>query len=281
MSESPYQHVVLTRFNALTGYSDRPEKRIDPVWLTGRFDLFDRFCYPSLQAQRVEFDWLVFFDAGTPVEFRERIDRYDRLTPVYVEEPLTDPLIASAVHERLRPNFDYLITTRVDNDDAIADSYLERVQGEFRSQPLEFVNFPIGFDRCDDRLYLRVARSNTFMSLIERIPRDRSQIRTVHCAPHDHLGSVAPVRQVLAPPLWQVVIHGGNVTNEVLGIRRPGSATPSGFSGEGGQIARDRWPAVTGDVVASTAKLLALPIRRRRSIAARLKALLQIGSSTA
>jgi hypothetical protein len=62
----PFRHVLLTRFNARFA-AKWTELCLDPAWLGHRFSLFERFCYPSVQAQTsTGFTWLVFFHEGTP-----------------------------------------------------------------------------------------------------------------------------------------------------------------------------------------------------------------------
>ena len=68
-----FTHVIMTRFNV-----ERPRRhdpmRLDPDWLAGRFDLFEKYCLPSVAAQTArDFHWLVYFDAGTPEPIRRRI----------------------------------------------------------------------------------------------------------------------------------------------------------------------------------------------------------------
>lgn len=269
-----FVHVLLTRFNALVGYGANPRRRLDPAWLSERFRLFDRFCYPSVCAQTASFHWLVFFDEETPEEFKQLIELHDRITPVYLGGRLTDERIAAFVADRFADSAGHLITTRLDNDDALADDYLERVQSAFHGQDFELVNFPFGYEWCKGRLYHRVARSNTFISLIERMPTDGRLPRTVHCGAHDKLGEVAKVRQLLTPPLWLVTIHGGNAANELLGIRRLRAGEPTGFRRQGGLgLVDDPSAARAGDLVRSVFSLLALPVRRRDRIVPRLRTL--------
>ncbi|HZT14873.1 MAG TPA: glycosyltransferase [Gaiellaceae bacterium] len=267
-------HVLLTRFNVLVGYGADPERRLDPAWLVERFRLFDRFCYPSVCAQTASFHWLVFFDAATPPEFKRVVELHARLAPVYVEGRLTDERIAGFVAERFAHQARYLLTTRLDNDDALGDDYMERVQSAFRGQDFEFLNVPLGYEWYRGHLYHRVARSNTFISLIERVPADGRLPTTVHCGPHDTLHRVGKVRQLLGPPRWLVTIHGGNAANELLGIRRLRVNEPTGFRRQGGLHLVEDSPVVRiSDLFRSASSLLATPLRRRDRIVPRLRAI--------
>jgi hypothetical protein len=258
-----FVHVLLTRFNVRVGYGAAAWRGADEDWLETRLALFDAFCYPSVRAQTARFRWLVFVDAETPEPFRRRLESYDGATVVYVSGRLADERIAEAVVEHVELDAPHLITTRLDNDDAIGDTYLERVQRAFRGQELEFVNLPLGYEWHAGRLYHRVSRSNTFISLVERVPRSGERPRTVHCAPHTDLRSVAPIRQVVAPPLWLVTIHGGNAANRQLGIRRLRRGVPPAFRRQGDLRLVDEGLAPAGaDLARSTGRLLTAPLSR-------------------
>jgi hypothetical protein len=74
--DASFEHFVLTRFNVRES-ADKTDLVLNPVWLQFRFDLFERFCWPSVRAQTTgAFTWLVFFDKDTPEPFRARTERY-------------------------------------------------------------------------------------------------------------------------------------------------------------------------------------------------------------
>src|SRR6188508_2207312 len=69
------RHVLLTRFNMPTPGREA-KLRSDPGWLARRFDLFERYCLPTIAAQDAQdFGWIVYFDEATPAPFRDRIER--------------------------------------------------------------------------------------------------------------------------------------------------------------------------------------------------------------
>ena len=272
MRHASFVHVLLTRFNVLVGYAKNADSRLAPEWLASRFQPFDAFCYPSVRAQRAPFRWLVFFDAATPLEFRKRIAEYEVLTPIFVDGALTDQRIAEAVIDHVDLATTHLITTRLDSDDAIADDYLARVQAEFCGQEREFINFPFGYEWCGGRLYYRLAPSNAFMSLIERLPGGETLPSTVHCAPHDQLRRNGRGRQVWTRPMWLVSIHGRNNSSEQLGIRRLSQSIPNELRRQGSlSLVRDRWPSRLFDLGRSAGRLGSLPIRRRDRVAVLLR----------
>ena len=72
-----FKHFILTRFNLPIFQPKVGEKKVshlDEEYLNYRFDLFERFCLPSVKGQTCQdFRWFVLFDAATPAVFRNRI----------------------------------------------------------------------------------------------------------------------------------------------------------------------------------------------------------------
>jgi hypothetical protein len=269
MSPSALEHFILTRFNTRAAYlSEWPGA--DPEWLERRFALFERLCVPSVARQRAIFRWLVFFDASTPDPFLARIERDRQLgafEPIFVDGVLTDVRIGEFVGARCR-SAGHLLTTRLDNDDAIHDRFIAEVQQAFVPVDAGFVNFPLGFQYRGGCLFLYLSRSNPFISLMERRSPDDGAPLTVYCGPHERLRAVAPVRQLLAPPRWMQVIHGGNLANEVRGLRWPVGRMPAGFAGCDVPVRRDPPLRAAGGMLLSLVEGPASTIRqgtRRRA----------------
>ena len=63
-----YSHFIITRFNLNLYAQDKHDlpTRTDR-WLEHRFEVFERYCLPSVAAQTSgNFTWLCLFDAATP-----------------------------------------------------------------------------------------------------------------------------------------------------------------------------------------------------------------------
>lgn len=220
-----FEHVILTRFNVSVDYS--PSRLgLDLDWLTHRFELFERFCYPSVFHQsNPNFRWLVFFDSETPACFQEQIKAYadwKNFIPIYVDGMLTGRRVRQILLETLNPATQYLITTRLDNDDAISKDFVEQVQAEFNEQEFTFISFVNGYVLSDRKLYWFKYKANPFVSLVEKRTEPTPEgFKTVFSVAHDQLHSNQQVRQVITQPAWLQVIHGRNVSNRVRGIRHP------------------------------------------------------------
>lgn len=230
-----FTHLVLTRFNTAVDYAPSP-KRLESEWLIQRLSLFEQYCLPSIQAQTgVSFTWLVFFDAASPVWFRDKIAAYGSLlVPIYVSGPATDAVIAEAVKSSGLVSTPYLITTRLDNDDALASDHLSSVQKAFRYQGREFLAFPLGLQLYRGSLYYVYWRSNPFLSLVERIGED-SALTTVCSVRHDKVGQLEKVRYIRQSAQWLQVLHTSNLGNTLRGWPRLDATRHPGFAVQWGE----------------------------------------------
>lgn len=219
-------HFVLTRFNVRNFYH-----RAEPTdeWLMERMALFRTYCMPCFTNQSIrDFNWIVFFDSETPKWFRKEIEAAAKnlFEPVFVKGEFSKEVVSRTIADRCTTRF--AITTRVDNDDAVAFDFVESIQSCFAHQDLVFVNLVNGAQYANGRTYLRPYTKNPFSSLIEDVSHRRPL--TVFAEHHYRIDHFAPVMNVrTSHPMWLQVIHGGNVLNEVVGLRVSGPTVAKHF----------------------------------------------------
>ncbi|PSN15110.1 hypothetical protein C7293_08660 [filamentous cyanobacterium CCT1] len=225
-----FQHFFLTKFNVRSFPDLKPG--CDPAWLERRFNLFDQFCFPSVHQQSNQnFKWLVFFDVDTPAEFKQKITTYSNLwanfVPVYLDCPLPygqfPDDVRTVVRKLIPEDTHYLITTWLDNDDAIHKDYVQMIQDNFHHQESETVNFFFGYQLCDGKLYFDFELSNHFISLIEKYNPD--SFHTCLARPHKELYEICKsAKKIFCKPVWVEVVHGSNYMN----VYRRGFRVPAG-----------------------------------------------------
>ncbi len=207
-----FRHVILTRFNVKIEQAQPPGED----WLEHRFSLFERFCLPSVTAQTCsEFDWILFCDPEIPPQYLDRIRTYSRhfaIRPIYFRNRFDQGMVQAAVADLTR-GYTHLITTRLDNDDAICRTFVETIRSHFRSQQYEFLNFTNGFIWQDGQVWSGRHSSNAFISLVEEV-RNYS---TVYCGNHMELHQQGPIVQIAEPAAWLQVVHGRNLSNQAWG----------------------------------------------------------------
>ena len=238
--------LLLTRFNIRTptvGYTQDQS----PEWLERRFELFSHYCVPSVAAQvEEEFDWIVFCDPWTAPETLDRIRAFDpriRIalwidpdigtaglnqtsaveTPDIETEQQADVLSTLEVYPHVRQDAEVVLSTRLDNDDALnhhalrrvrdhVDRYLETGHDRWLYNPL------LGYklDIQNQRLFTAVKHNSAFLTMFER-NSDMVRPAGPYAGNHSCMYKQYPTYQDDGMRLWLMVVHGENVVN---GIRQ-------------------------------------------------------------
>ena len=214
-------HILMTRFNVRTNEGDLSTERLSPSWLRERLDLFNKYCFPSITYQTILPDvWIVMFNAQTPDEIKRLIENSIKgikfIVPVYVD--YFDVGIAKKLVTKYLPHgANWLITTRLDNDDALHPHFLEVVRSHAREGQREFINIPTGLVVANKRCYRKNDWSSPFISLSETA----HEPTTVWIDKHHLLSRHGAIRQLNLRDGWIQIIHGGNLANQVRGVRVP------------------------------------------------------------
>lgn len=223
LAAAPVPHVLMTRFNLATPGREAAI-RTQPDWLAGRFDLFERYCLPSVAAQTGrDFTWIIYFDKDTPTVFKERVAALQREVPFEAYYTGLFPATgwSRSVAEVLGGMPARLLSSRLDNDDGLAADFMERTAAAARGQvpaPRTGIVITRGFIRSDSRAYEISHRCNAFTSWLED-GSDPAQVLTAMGINHMEAPRHGPLVQVPGPGGWLQVVHGGNVSNKVRGRR--------------------------------------------------------------
>jgi len=180
MEESNTAHVLLTRYNLRTAWTDATVTDDAQGWHDDRALIFEKICLPSVFGQTHRPDiWLIGFDSSK----REYVRRVlDLLSP----HPWIVPIWQSSSdgrHEHYERLFERatgslfgsrhkrIITTRLDNDDAIALNYCEEVRrhamARLKLRPDEqdfWLTFPRGVQLCNGAIRQYTMLNNQFLS---------------------------------------------------------------------------------------------------------------------
>lgn len=220
-----FRHFILTRFN-INITAANFSLRLEDTWLSLRFDLFQRFCFPSVRGQSCQdFTWLVLFDEQTPKLYQRVIAAYAayaNFLPLFCGPHDTVLPQAVAKMRELAPEAEWLLTTRLDNDDALAKDFVRCLHEVARSADAVrpepggpvYINFPMGLQYHENRVYDFADLTNAFVSLLE--PAESAQ--TVFWVDHPAIYDKAPVIQAKAKPMWLQNVHGTNVYNYLRGV---------------------------------------------------------------
>jgi hypothetical protein len=135
-------HTVITRFSyrhttraaGLNGVLVSLLERdpLDQARLAFRYALFELTCLPSLLAQTVQdFDWFIVVDPELPREWRERLRALIAERPrthLHNYDPADEMTATGWLAPYAPPGTDRLLTTILDDDDALPSNYIEQMR---------------------------------------------------------------------------------------------------------------------------------------------------------
>ena len=181
---------------------------LDHDWMEHRFKLFEQYTLPSVVEQTCDdFEWLVLFDRQTEACWFEKILDRSEFTPVFLGSDWLAELQLMLRTEQQR----ILITTRLDNDDAICPRFIEVIQKRVNlTAGDQFLNIPNGYIQRGSVLEKTHHRANPFMTFVEH-----GTARSVYFTPHGvAMTRHAPIVQITEERLWVQIIHERNYVND-------------------------------------------------------------------
>jgi hypothetical protein len=210
-----FTHIILTRFNCRFS-AKWTSVALDEDWLSHRFKLFDDYCYPSVSSQDCKnFFWLLFYDQNTPQKYVNKIKSYKNENYIFVAvDVLTSEVVLKEINKLISKGSKYLITTRLDNDDAISTDFVRLIQENFIEKDKMYINLDNGLIMKNGKIYSHKDIHNAFVSFVEKVSE---KIECVWSVQHTEIHKRDPVLNIFSSPAWLQIIHERNVTNKVHG----------------------------------------------------------------
>ena len=230
-----FKHYLFTRWNLLdkdTTIYNNPSIKDPEAWIKHRIKLFDKYTLPSVMTQTCrDFTWLLAFDRKTPEWILSKYASFPGVEVIYKYPADYLKMIYTWID---MPPYkgDWIITSRLDNDDIVLPEYIETVQSYFdKTFKLVDVN-GYQYDLATKKHYDpdRAGCTSPFISLIEQvgtpwqsISKDSKEaklitepVKTVYYCSHSkmewHFPSVKNPKR-----LYKMVIHDKNISNKITG----------------------------------------------------------------
>ena len=219
-------HFILTSFSVRHASLDQTRVNgraigglPDEIWLRARIELFERFCLPSVLGQtRQDFKWIVYISSENPSWLHRYFESLG-LPNLHVEA------IDGTLHgpELLRPLLalargSQLLTTRLDNDDALSVDFVSRLR-TVCSSGVGLYSFLNGIQLMPWGITRQRLVNNAFLSLLEDLKPDGQQnVSTVLQIRHDLKYQGGQVVKLGGKPAWMQVVHGANLGNQPSGF---------------------------------------------------------------
>jgi len=184
------KHILITRFNYPIGYPNLEE----------RIELFNQFTVPSVSNQLCQdFEWAVITNLPLAAFNSNKIIKVKDFQGAY----------------KIGKGEDRVITSRLDNDDAIHTSFIANVQ--FYSEKLKdgtFIDFSgYLYNQKTDSMFESIKYKTMISPFVSYVEKG-SEMRGVHRDSHYKLKKYG---EVFKSPkrLWMQIVHSSNVKNKV------------------------------------------------------------------
>lgn len=218
------KHFLITLFNLRLWSIDKSHIATHTdEWLMKRFKLFETYCLPSVQQQTTkEFIWLCLFDAETPQFYKNKIEKYCQQVPQLMPCYFTQEEMSNW-EERLKVTIisllngaEFVITTKVDNDDSLHKKMLETIQETFNQEKkLGLYTYIHGlqyFPKTGLLLKMKYPH-NHFLTYIEDAQTDLKTI--VHTRHAEARKKATNIIDIANKPYWIEIVHANNVNNDL------------------------------------------------------------------
>ena len=227
--DSEFDHFVITRFNINQSVWKKDKNKVEVntfEWLIDRYTIFKKYCLPSMQNQSIQnFKWLVYFDKNTNTCFKqyntELHDQFPNFIPIYVtnfdefrEQKNKD------IETYRDKNKQYIITTRLDNDDCLHIDAIAIIQKHFKTKTMTIIDLRNGLCfKTGENNKLSIfnnLNSGPFISLVEKV-NSSIAILTVYHQEHAKWLDRAHFIPINDGHYWMQIIHERNVLNKMMG----------------------------------------------------------------
>jgi hypothetical protein len=228
MVDTKYKHVIITFFNWA-----RPNwgVSITDEYMDYRFKIFEKVCYPSVLGQDADpssFLWLITFDPNSEDKYFERAVKFARANDPQVIISFSQDYYTTVIAKYiLKPEDEVLVTTSLDNDDALTRYHIRYLQKQFASfdgvrkrvNPM-LISFRYGykFDLFGRKAYKYGLPNNAFPTMLENVFPGCSgkDLKTAYESNHSYLIDKYPTIFVELPQRgWLQGIHAKNICNQI------------------------------------------------------------------
>jgi hypothetical protein len=149
------EHYIITRFSIYTGgksFNGDLTRLFDKRRLETRFLIFETFCLPSILGQTSKnFIWIILIDPLLPKPYLKRLkDAVKGHSMIHLVKylPHINLNSLSFIEKYVgKISTKYVITTRLDDDDALSSDFVKRIQQDCqkrKNKDLLFISYPKG-----------------------------------------------------------------------------------------------------------------------------------------
>lgn len=225
-----YNHFIITRFNLRKSewtIDKNSEVILEDQWLLERNELFKNYCLPSILNQTSKkFKWLIFFQKGTEADVSSIIsilEAYSFIELIFMDgyDEFQNKL-STLIKERMDSDSIKVLTTRLDNDDALHEMFICDLQRSIELVPSDTIlQFPYGICLKQGRIRkiaLQYYPLNQFLTLLEHYNPTQDPLTILGREHTVWKKEGYNIYNVTKEPRWLQVVHERNLVNVYQGI---------------------------------------------------------------
>lgn len=234
-----FLHIVLTRFNIpFEKYGKSPRYlhnkfnemvMIDKKYLEYRVRLFERITLKSLSSQHNKnFFWIILLYDKTPQVIRDSLCKLCRDACIQIrikylnyQECMELNKTISTIIDELNNGYDYILTTRIDNDDMFHPLFTKLIHEYIKNMTWGgdvLISYPKGISYIEQKgLLLRYNYDeNHFISLMTKyVPQKTKQVLAFN---HTQIRKLSIPIDIIKTrhPIWLEYVHMNNYANDII-----------------------------------------------------------------
>lgn len=201
-----FNHYLISR---IAGVNSISKSSPSDEWLKHRLIYMKTYYIPSILNQSCKnFKWVGIICKATPKWF------IDELSSVKELQLVCDSLSGCVAHDLPKqPKVDWVITSRLDNDDFIHKNYIKNIQDSFDEKE-KFIIYPDGLQYKDGLFYHYNYPKNAFISYIEPTSK---KINTAYGWQHTKIHELNTEKIFInrGEYMWGMCIHELNLKNSL------------------------------------------------------------------
>ena len=218
------KHFIGTRFNLINENWKTSKdgcQVLNEEWLEHRFYLFEKYCFPSVINQNNRnFYWFIFFQKDTPKKFKRRFDLLTKdhpfITPHYIDGMKSlNKSFKRIISSYLTKDDKTVLTTRIDNDDAIHKNFIGTIQELAINHNNAVIDIRNGYQVNVKKNLLECRNYYTYFNPYISLIESTQNYNTVYSKMHYEWKELENIISFDKSPLWMEIVHQKNKLNDV------------------------------------------------------------------
>lgn len=214
-TKTNFTHIIACRYNHDLYTNNTYKIKDREQWMEDRVIKFEKLLNSLENQTCLNFKFLIFIDNNTPEHLKKKLRKVVSNFLIKVNwEIIESPF--NIYLKNLKINTEYLITSRIDNDDEYLPNFVKTVQNSFNSCEEVIDVIGMQYDTVNHKKYTsgRYTPNSPFISLIER----SDNIRSVYHCSHSNMCKHFKCRFSDNNEYNYIQnIHDNNIMNKIIG----------------------------------------------------------------